>query len=589
MSEARQLLQSISEIARIVHEGKDPDDVLERIAFATCFNSPWQFSSIMMIDRETQRSTQIAHFTSRISERKRPESWDLGTSPTADVLRTGKPVVIEDALNDPRYLGYWSEAQIDRFRTVVVLPLRAADRLGRPIVISLQSLEKFHVSETMLEYLATVADLAAMALEKGQRLASERAVATRLESVLQLQRSVVAQAMKESSFEALIQLSQNHLPTPFIVANFASSRVYCSGFDKNDEMLQALNGPDWREIERLFQKGQSTRFTEKTPVELRTSRSPDAIRLLAEPIATGGQTIGGLAIVDRSPMPEDVLRAAESIWMALSIAVIRQHTLREADSAVMSRLLSDLLSGRADRLQVDKGLGPALSEQRHAIFAVRTHETALPQTLIWALRRKIEATDSRIFHGVVGNFLVFLVPEALSASVARERLEEQLLAESRRVAGQKVLLLASDRCLRLEEYCQMWQEMVRLSEWALERERYGRISSVDAGALAVLWGLLDFGAVEDFCNSALRSLRNHDRKATTPLLPTIHALLRHGGRLQPAADELGIHITTVRYRADRVRELFGLDLRNGETRFGLELALRLDALLSSTKGGADNG
>jgi len=187
---------------------------------------------------------------------------------------------------------------------------------------------------------------------------------------------------------------------------------------------------------------------------------------------------------------------------------------------------------------------------------------------------------------VVGGFVVFLLPQTLATSNEGEQLQERLLSEARRVAGKKVLMVASERCLELDDHPQTWREMVRLANWALERKRYGRISSVNAGVFGVLWGLLDFSAAETFCTATLDAIREHDRKSSSPLLPTLIVLLRHGGRLQPAADDLGVHITTVRYRLARIGELFSLDLRDGDTRFGLELALRLDRLLSSTNASA---
>jgi len=55
-----------------------------------------------------------------------------------------------------------------------------------------------------------------------------------------------------------------------------------------------------------------------------------------------------------------------------------------------------------------------------------------------------------------------------------------------------------------------------------------------------------------------------------------------GRRYQNCADELQIHVSTLRYRLDRLKELFQIDWEEPEARFGLELALRLRSYIKSS-------
>ena len=61
------------------------------------------------------------------------------------------------------------------------------------------------------------------------------------------------------------------------------------------------------------------------------------------------------------------------------------------------------------------------------------------------------------------------------------------------------------------------------------------------------------------------------------LLRTARAVLDHGGDVATAADALHVHRTTLYYRLDRIRDLTGVDLRQGEAGIHLQLALWLDA------------
>jgi DNA-binding PucR family transcriptional regulator len=51
------------------------------------------------------------------------------------------------------------------------------------------------------------------------------------------------------------------------------------------------------------------------------------------------------------------------------------------------------------------------------------------------------------------------------------------------------------------------------------------------------------------------------------------------------ARRMNVHPQTVRYRVQRIKELFGYELEDTQHRFELMLALRVAVLLSSTTGG----
>jgi hypothetical protein len=62
------------------------------------------------------------------------------------------------------------------------------------------------------------------------------------------------------------------------------------------------------------------------------------------------------------------------------------------------------------------------------------------------------------------------------------------------------------------------------------------------------------------------------------LLETLGAWLRHQGEVRPVAEELHVHVQTVRYRVAQLRELLGDRMASPEGRLELELALRVLAL-----------
>lgn len=77
-----------------------------------------------------------------------------------------------------------------------------------------------------------------------------------------------------------------------------------------------------------------------------------------------------------------------------------------------------------------------------------------------------------------------------------------------------------------------------------------------------------------FVDETLGPLLSHDARSATPLLPTVEAFVRHGGRLRETAGEIYVHRNTLAYRLDRAAEVLGVDLKDAGARLGIELALR---------------
>lgn len=68
---------------------------------------------------------------------------------------------------------------------------------------------------------------------------------------------------------------------------------------------------------------------------------------------------------------------------------------------------------------------------------------------------------------------------------------------------------------------------------------------------------------------------------------TLHAWLRHHGSQRAIAAQLEVHPQTIRYRLRRLRELFGDDLNDPDTRFALEVALRNRSVVGHRTAAAD--
>ena len=84
-------------------------------------------------------------------------------------------------------------------------------------------------------------------------------------------------------------------------------------------------------------------------------------------------------------------------------------------------------------------------------------------------------------------------------------------------------------------------------------------------------------------------LIDHDATRKAPLIPTLRAYLDANGHQPTAAAACFIHVSTLKYRLKKIRELLDGDLSDPEVGFQLRLAFKLmdlqDALAASTPQG----
>ena len=93
----------------------------------------------------------------------------------------------------------------------------------------------------------------------------------------------------------------------------------------------------------------------------------------------------------------------------------------------------------------------------------------------------------------------------------------------------------------------------------------------------------------EFTGAQLAPLAGLSAGGRERLSATLAVWLDEQGRLAPVAARLGVHPQTVRYRVERLRELFGEQLDDPEGRFWLALALRVSQTPAAGTGSGAEG
>lgn len=101
----------------------------------------------------------------------------------------------------------------------------------------------------------------------------------------------------------------------------------------------------------------------------------------------------------------------------------------------------------------------------------------------------------------------------------------------------------------------------------------------DLGLLRVLGHPLLRDDALAYADEILSALEEHDHKQHGDLIDTVRVYFASGGNLKRVSEILFTHYNTIIYRINRIRDVYGIDLRDPETAFNIQLAIKIKELI----------
>lgn len=310
------------------------------------------------------------------------------------------------------------------------------------------------------------------------------------------------------------------------------------------------------EIDRLRGKGLLASST-------LTSRGE---HVMVQPLGVEGRVRGFLAVGGEHPfsaLERTIVGAAVSL---LSLELEAPRAQVKAERLLRTALVHLLLEGELDAAGpiaelVNGGL-PDEPVRAVAVDCAGATREAARGALLDALEDDPALRAGRCLVAEVDERVLVVAPETPALIDVTARLAE---AEQARVGvGDPVGLGTLRRTLTEAE-----QALAAGHRMGRSVTRYADLAG--AGLLS----LLDSAAVRGFATVLLDPLVRYSERSRADLIASLRAYLRRGGRWDAAAEELGVHRHTLRYRMRRVEELLGRDLDSVETRTELWVALQV--------------
>ncbi len=161
---ANQRLKALYEVATTIGSTLDPQKVMDLIAENAVRVIEVKASSIRLLDESGGRLLITAAYGLSRSYLDKG-SVDIGRSVIDRQALSGKPVVVLDATNDPRF-QYPEEAKKEGIRSVLCVPLKSKEKVIGVIRIYKETVEGF--TDDQVEFISLLAALGAIAIENAR-------------------------------------------------------------------------------------------------------------------------------------------------------------------------------------------------------------------------------------------------------------------------------------------------------------------------------------------------------------------------------------------------------------------------------------
>ncbi len=305
---------------------------------------------------------------------------------------------------------------------------------------------------------------------------------------------------------------------------------------------------------------------------------------IAAPVRVGKEILGSLWAVEGStPLGPEAERALTEAARVAALHLIHARSSRDVERRMRGDLLRSLLEGRGD---VDSTL-TRLGIERGSALVVIAFELSSDDPVEEDLYRErvvdLVATYAEAFRlkgacVAIGRTIYELLP------VTKQMQEESIMRIARDIhshaqgAVDVTLNVAVSSVVRdLLHVPAACNEAERVLRVLASKRNHQQVASIDdVRSHVTLIALQDLAADHpDLLKGAVQDVAEHDAQKATSYLETLRAYVDAFGDIPTAADNVGVHPNTFRYRLRRLIELFDLNLSDPDERLVIELQLRL--------------
>jgi len=491
-------------------------------------------------------------------------AWRLpvGTGIGGRVALDGRPVVVRDYARDPRRVSKMKTLiDLEGMRSSMCVPVVAANRIFGVLYVAEREVRSFESAE--LDMVAAIGRAAGIAMAD-----LERRAAVEMERH-ELRAAVADLRAARDDLRAVADAA---------LAGEHPDRTAGAALD----VLALRLGASVRLLDRFG----APRYA--------TGPEAGAERLVCD-LPGAGAPLGALEVTCEEPFTAAATALVEDAARLVALELLRERAALETELRLNSEFLDELLdrTAGADADELGRraallGLDPAMPA---IVVSIGAHgaggagANGSGPALEERSRRAIAAQAAERFPGALvchrPDEVALIAPVASTGSAGVAEEVRALLRE----AGRGVPGLAAGFgrvASRLRDCAASYAEASTGRALAAARPEPGAaLGPSDLGVYAILAHEETRDTLQSVVRGMLGPLLEADEKAQSDYVKTLSTFLANDRHFERTAQELHVHVNTLRYRLGKIQDISGVDLHDVNSRFLLELALRIHAGLAA--------
>jgi hypothetical protein len=515
-------MQQLLRIAKAVNSTLEVRTVLQTIVDTVCDFTHWRMAALAVIE-----GADVVFVAQRGFDRKAPPRWRIEESLTPRVTADGKTLVVADMRELHDLPAVQASLENAGYRSAVIAPLA---HVHPPSALWLCRAEPSTFSDEDVAFAEAVADHAAIAMRNARLYETQ---------------GVLLQAVVENrTVEELLATTASLLGRPIWFEDAFGRRLPDDGGPKRDDALTV-------------------------------------------PIAGGDSHYGWLVTEKRESDAGFEMNVLQQAALVFSLSFLGDRVRHETETQIRSDLFSSLVSAEQEEVSSElRRRSRALSVDLPIPARVCLLDLRLATTQDLEQRRNLGDALRLLALRLPGRLIAFQEGNiALLLAEGEERSLDALLPDVRRhVSGSRPVLAVGNLAENPKQYVHSFrsaQKIVRVARFLGLHDR--TLRSEDIGIYGLLFDEGRSGELEEFGKNVLGRLRRSDQNGK--LWETLEALCEHAFELGPTAKALNLHVSTLRYRIERLRNHAGLDWSNPSSRVEIEIAVLLEKWNRLSAGG----
>jgi len=520
-----------------------------------------------------------------------------GIGNAVNVFLTGLPSISNDTLSDPRFLNHF----VLKFgaRNTITVPLEVNSRRIGVLHVNNKNNEKFFTKKDV-ELLRLLSSHLALLLENAAYFEKEKEQSEilklinldldnkqkRLRKLMDIHGKLIQKVLYGEGLSA-ITITLAELLNSRVVLEDKHFNIICTSHPIN------MQHPQAKELLKTIKDCEPIQCKLKEAIYLKKLQFipsfPDegiTYKRILVPLTDKSGILGYLSVILQEKLDEIDIIAVEQAALVASLELAKEKNAYEIEAALKGEFLDLLLRGdfksendifeRAKFLNYDISKPQSVTVTRLTRASEKKNETSI--------------TSKKTFNNLV--FLVkqafpqsIILPRGNEAIILTPQCEQQVLSErlnyifteiEKKYPSSQLIAGIGKLFTGISMIKESFQQAKNVLNVISIFPNVGKVANYDhLGIYNLLYNINDHGVLRRFVQEKIGSLLEYDKKKKGSLLLTLEIYSKNNYVAKKAAKQLFIHVKTMDYRLNRIKEILKIDCFDSEICTEVNIAIKI--------------